>query len=287
MVSNQADLNRALFLIALLISISTFSQQSSSKIEYGLPATKKFTPSEYGGEAQNLDFVQDEKGQLVVANTYGFLIYDGVRWKKFKPDNEGLPLSYAKGKSKRIYTGGTEFIGYLEPTLQGDYQYVDLTKKLPESEKVGLVWNTIIVDETIYFENTNSIISYSDDTLKVLSDDSKVNAIFEFEGEAYVSTKKGLYKVVKNRLKRIPQFDVLNGTSILNLFRLPNQDIAIISRFDGIHSWNASGIKPIKPQLSKLLKESFVMKFKELSDGNLAIGTSNKGLIITDSKHIG
>ena len=72
------------FLFFLFCTVS-YAQETVDKIELGIPKTTVFLPSDYNGEAQNFDFIQDDKGVLYVANTVGFLGFNGTSWRSFKP----------------------------------------------------------------------------------------------------------------------------------------------------------------------------------------------------------
>ena len=147
------------FLLFLFCTIS-YAQNSNSNIELGIPKTTIFTPSDYNGEAQSFDFIQDDKGVMFVANTVGFLEFNGTSWRSFKPDNDGVPISFLKDKKGRIYTGGTSFIGYLDINKKGETEFVSLKDKLPKDFSMGIIWKILEVNDVLYFKNDKNIISY-------------------------------------------------------------------------------------------------------------------------------
>ena len=187
------------FILFLFCTIS-YAQETADKIEYGIPKTEQFWTKKLGGESQNLGVTQDNKGVLIVANSSGFLSFNGTKWVSFKPENDGVPISFAKDKKGRIYTSGTEFIGYLEPNKKGAYQFYDLKNKLPNTVKLGFIWKTICQNDKVYFQNDKNILVYSEKKFKILSDKGFVYSLFVFEKEVYVSTLNGLYTIIENKL---------------------------------------------------------------------------------------
>src|SRR5690606_24250454 len=53
----------------------------------GFPSVRTFPTVEYNAGIQNWSITQDQRGILYVANNFGLLQYDGVRWETFRVKN--------------------------------------------------------------------------------------------------------------------------------------------------------------------------------------------------------
>ena len=100
-----------------------YSQTAS---ELGLPYIRNYTPKEYGADVQNWAILQDDRGVMYFSNNLGVLEYDGVSWRRIPLTNDTVVRSLAKDKDGRIWVGGVDELGYLEPDSGGDLRYVSL-----------------------------------------------------------------------------------------------------------------------------------------------------------------
>lgn len=269
-------------LLFSLFCLVSYGQNTSDIIESGIPRIEQFNTKNLGGESQNLSIIQDKKGVLIVANSFGFLTFNGAKWNSFKPSNDGVPISFSKTEKGLIYTAGSEFIGYLDTNNQGHFTFKDLKDKLPKGVKLGFIWNSIYENNKVYFQNDKNILIYHQDSFSVLSDTSSVNGLFRFENEIYVSTSKGLYKINNNKLELISSFFSLNNISIKSAIRTSNNQKYFISFKNGLYEWSNS-IKKSNSLFSRFLEKNTFTDFKILHDSNYAFATSKGGFLLTDT----
>ena len=65
-------------LLFSLFCLVSYGQNTSNIIESGIPKTEQFYTKNLGGESQNLSIIQNKKGVLIVANSFGFLTFNGA-----------------------------------------------------------------------------------------------------------------------------------------------------------------------------------------------------------------
>ena len=88
---------RTTFLTLVLLCImmqNGISQNRNSISLRDIPLHKHFDVGDYKGGIQSWSFDQDSSGILYVANNYGLLEFDGVKWTKY----EGNPV-FSAGES--------------------------------------------------------------------------------------------------------------------------------------------------------------------------------------------
>jgi signal transduction histidine kinase len=267
-------------IIFLIFAPILYAQDSSTQIEYGTPKIEQFITKDLGGESQNLALIQDEKGVLLVANSFGFLTFNGSTWSSFKSTNSGIPISFSKN-DKRIYTSGTEFIGYLEPDEKGAHVFYDLKNKLPSNIKLGFIWKTIFKEGKVYFQNDSNVLMFSDDKFTVLSDNGLVHGLFNFENKIHVSTSKGLYEVLENKLHLISNYFSERKIQVKDMFRTSSGVKYFVSSGKGLYTWKKNRIVKDHSELSIFLENNDFMTLETLHDGNLAFGTIKGGFLLT------
>ncbi len=90
---------------------------------------------------------------MYFANQAGILEFNGTEWSLYPLDNnaDGRSLLCA-ADNRRIYVGGVNEFGYLEPDAAGCLQYTNLSLQIPRNEMgVGNVWKIYEADNTVYF----------------------------------------------------------------------------------------------------------------------------------------
>src|SRR6056297_808708 len=109
------------FLYSILLPVISLAQ--SERIE-GLSFIHNIEAEEYGEHSQNWDIIQDDRGMIYIANGNGVIEYDGENFKLIELPKSGTIRSLVIGENNRVYVGGVEEIGYLQPNINGDMEYV-------------------------------------------------------------------------------------------------------------------------------------------------------------------
>lgn len=133
--------------LSLLLCIVLCSLSSALKAEErGVPFFRNFTAKEYKAHNRNYDIASDGQGTIFVANFEGLLYYDGATWRKIHTPGISRVTRLAKGENGRIWVGGYNVFGYLQPdelgrirlktivsdTQQGALSEVDFIKVTPQ-----------------------------------------------------------------------------------------------------------------------------------------------------------
>jgi len=128
---NISEFVQPAFIFCLLVFglsfYSTFSQQVS---ETGLPYIQNYSPADYNAVSQNWSIVQSKEGLIYVGNNEGVLEYDGVSWRIISLPNFARCAALGITKDNKIYVGGENELGYLEPDDAGQLQFTSLKDKL-------------------------------------------------------------------------------------------------------------------------------------------------------------
>lgn len=88
----------------------------------GVPFIRSYGAMEYNAHNRNYDIACDAYGTVFVANFEGLLYYDGSTWRKIHTPGISRVTRIAQGKNGRIWVGGYNVFGYLEPDATGSLQ---------------------------------------------------------------------------------------------------------------------------------------------------------------------
>ena len=118
--------------------------------------------------AQNRQIRQDKKGMLYFANNEGVLTFDGINWKTYPLPNKSIVRSLEFGHDNKLYVGGQDEFGYLEPAANGQLIYHSLKQRLPQSERSFTdVWDIYFYRDWVFFQTSNKIFQVSEKNVTV------------------------------------------------------------------------------------------------------------------------
>ena len=88
----------------------------------GIPFIRSYGAAEYNAHNRNYDIACDAYGTVFVANFEGLVYYDGSTWRKIHTPGISRVTRIARGNNGRIWVGGFNVFGYLEPDARGCLQ---------------------------------------------------------------------------------------------------------------------------------------------------------------------
>ncbi|MEO6845427.1 MAG: GAF domain-containing protein, partial [Ginsengibacter sp.] len=293
-----------LFLL-LLFSITSASGQPGT--EKGLPFITNYTAKMYHGNVQNWSIEQDKNGMMYFANTGSdgrsiAMSYDGVKWNPILAPGIGTNPNtrcLVKDKDGIIYYGSVGDFGFLEHDSLGQTKAYSLIKYVPKDKRVFYdTWSAQITDKGIYFQSRERLFrltktgtgSNQQWSSKTWEPTTHFMYTFFLDGILYVHEQGiGLLKMVNDSLTLIPGSEFL-GKDRLQVM-LPynrNQAQKIISTQNeyllgsmggNLYVFDGKNFSLFKTEADSILRSALLYK-GTLLDGNFALATTGKGLII-------
>lgn len=132
------------------------------------PMVKNYPKQVYKGGTQTWDISEGDNGLIYFANNNGLILFDGKQFNNFPlPKNTILRSILFDPKSKRIYAGGQNEIGYFEITPTGKLEFNSLTSLLPPGNS-GFedVWGIKSFEGKIFFQTRRQIFIYTGKTFQ-------------------------------------------------------------------------------------------------------------------------
>jgi len=130
--------------------------------EEGRPFLEVFAPRDYHGHQQVFDVAQATSGFVYFSNLGEVIEYDGAKFRGI-----GVPTSWirklAADDSGRIWLGGVDELGWVEPGSTGETTYHSLVDQLPaECRPLGTVWTVAWFAQSVWFATDRHILRWRD-----------------------------------------------------------------------------------------------------------------------------
>lgn len=249
----------------------------------GVPKIQNFTYEEYQASAQNWSVLQNSDGNMLFANNYGLLEYNGKSWQLLiQPINKTIIRSLLKGKDGVIYIGAQNEIGYMQTNDANQKRFISLLPKVPkEHRQMGDVWTILETSKGIYFHTSDAIYRFHQDTMSVLKT-PLINGYSKVGDSILVQDMQHNLLVVKDDgLKK-----VFDGKQIKHLLLKICEDkeggLQFISANNGIQTYRNGSFQQLDHSIADFLFKNKAHSVCKLRNGYLAIGTIGAGLLIVD-----
>ncbi len=291
-INSKAAPKRACFLFFFLfcnwLSAQNAPAFSGSGSHTGTPFIRNYPPSEYGGHNQNWGILQDQRGIIYFGNSHGLMEYDGVSWRLTQIPNARIARSLAIGADDRIFVGGYGEFGYMVPNAVHQLQFVSLLPQLEERHRDFTdVWQTLSTPEGIYFVTHKYIFRWNGERMIVWEARTAFNSGFLVNNQFYVhQSETGLMQIVGDALQPMPLGEKLTNERISAMLSFSHQgqkSILIATRSNGLFLYNGASIVRFATEVDELLRQAHVFCAVGLSNGQYALGTMQRGIVIIDA----
>jgi ligand-binding sensor domain-containing protein len=259
----------------------TFAQSPIS----GLPFVRTFHTVEYQAGIQNWALTQDKRGILYVANNFGLLEFDGVKWQRYRVKNGTKVRTVAIDARGRIYVGCQGDFGYFFPDESGQLTYVSLADSLEQRYRnFDEAWSIFIDKETVYFCTFSRIYIYNGLTFSIAEPKSPLDLSFLVNRDLFVTVRQsGISKLKGTELQLVKGGEYFKEAGVSSMTPLGNNYFLVSTFQDGIYTLDKGEVKPWNEKMQTLFREAHVNCLIRLKNGNFAVGTQNNGLLILNA----
>ncbi len=274
-------------LISLCTSQTIVKSFAQSK-ETGALFTHQYNEEIEMGANYIFDLVEDSTGVLYAINYFetGILQYDGEKWEDIElPRNTYFQL--ALGPEQIIYVGATNDFGYLKADTLGQKTFISLRTKIStDLLNFGSIRGVQVIGASIYFSSVSHLFCYNSLTeeLKIMEVNPATEGLFVIDSVLHLWQQNiGLVKlmsdsfqvVVPTKKKIKIALDLGQGKYIVAENKSINElQGTSLTLYDGAQQL------PFAPVAEKLIKQTIFQCGLRLSNGNIALGTKNKGVYI-------
>jgi DNA-binding CsgD family transcriptional regulator len=272
--------------ILLLFTCLSFSWKNANSQEKisGLPFIRNFTTYEFKGGIQSWWIAQDNRDFIYIANNFGLLEYDGKSWNTY-PVKSGLKVrSLMVGEKNTLYVGAQAEFGFFKSDRYGSLIYVSISDKLPASDRnFGEVWRIFQTGKEIYFLTFQNIYCYDGKKVKTIRPKAELEFSFLVNNRIYVQEwGSGLSELRQEKLVPLPGGEFFKNITIAAILPYHPSGLLVFTNRKGIYIYQNGQVSKFNSEHPEFYERSFINTAIILKDGNIAIGTTNNGLIIID-----
>ena len=275
-----------ILVFTLLKPFDVFGQNLAAR-EQGILYSRYFAPKEYKANPQNWSVLQKENGTMIFGNGDAVMTFDGSRWQLIPMTNNNLVRSLAFDAGQKLFAGGYNEIGYVEDVPLGKPRFVSLTNRLKNVQReFGHVWNIFEHKDKVYFATDKNILVWDGERLteiKIPFDDTRMFSTV-YQGRILIQPSMESLSVLEgDQLKPLPGGEFFKEKRVTAILPYLNNDALVCTLDDGLFVYDGAKTVPFFSEATDFLKVNRLYKAIRLSDGNYALGTLNRGVIILDN----
>ncbi len=261
-----------------------FDQVQSQSPLSGLPYVRNFDAKDYSAGLQNFNIKEDRRGILYVANNYGLLEFDGVKWQIYGVKSGTKVRSIAIDGRGRIYVGCQGDFGYFFPDAKGQLTYISLADSLESRYRnFEETWNIYTDHEKVYFCTFSNLFIYDGKALHVIAPSRPLDHSYLVNRELFVNEREqGIVKLENNALVPIHGGHFFKGMSVSSILSMPNGHHLLSTFQHGIFRLINGSAEPWNKSNQQFFKAANINCMLRLKNGQFAVGTQNEGLLILD-----
>lgn len=252
----------------------------------GTPPYSTFSP-DIEVYPQHFDLAQTADGLVLVANVEGILSFDGARWELLELPDGGLVRSLAHDGQGRVYVGGVNQFGYVEPGLAGSLEYRDLATSVQdqsEGTRFEDIWNLLVTPEGVFFQAVQHLFRHDPETGETAAwfHEGRFGAMVHHQGETLVQFRgEGLKRYRNGSFSLVPGGEALTE-QLFDLVPLPDGGLLTVAS-DG--RWSRFGEGEVNPYSmpDAFPDSSRISATLVLPDDTLVLGSSDGHIHFFDS----
>lgn len=269
---------------ALLVLVLSIVPVMADVPIFGIPEIQYFNRRNYHAGTQNWSISQAENGLIYSANNDGILEFDGTRWRLLPRINNNIVRAVLAYQGK-VYVGAYNDFGYFEYNGENDFEYKSLADT-NEFSNLGDIWNVIPFGDIVVFQADRGLILYHPNGEKTLvKARSRISSAFVANGLLLMYDEvAGLLEFRQNNLFEVPGGDYFAGKSIGAILPLNSREVLIATITHGLYVWDYRAFTKWDVPAADFLRSANVFCGIEYGENELAFGTIQSGVVVTDKK---
>lgn len=272
-----------LFMLMTLLASLGFAQEKLIINSEGMPPFTTYSGTDYNGHNQVWDVIQDERGLIYIATTYGLHEFDGEDWRRIEIGEGAVPRSFSKGENGRIYLGGNDIMGYLYIGHLGLTSFQTLDDKLPVDVTAGRIGFVSALEGKAFFSGAKAIMVYDEqlDEIQYFNTGKKSYPSFVLDGKVYFKVD-GLLTYANDTLVAVKHGDYFSGKAIYDFMAYAEDSVIALSATHEYHYFDKDTAFQKKYATHSFFKDKVPYRILKLTKDYHAICYLNAGLVITD-----
>ncbi len=262
------------------VSAASPTASAPAPNELGRIIIKSYATRDYAAHAQVWGVAQDATGVLFFGNNPGVVTFDGATWRSITiPGSSDSCRAVTTAPDGKVYVGGTNVFGYVQPRGDGRHQFTSLVEHLPEGERAFRRLDQIyVIGDTVYGETINRVFVWRGGKMAVIRAGSTGRILPVGNTLYYQSDRKPLQRIEGDKLVPVSDDPVFLANSVRLIAALP-EGALLIGTYENLFFTLRDGrVTPWPTQVDGFLRSRKISRGWDLPDGSLAIATAESGL---------
>jgi hypothetical protein len=266
--------------VILLLLLSVLTGSAYGYVSGSHPTYTVFTP-DIEFYPQNFSIAQTDDARIFIGSTDGVLGFDGETWQLVRvPGGEIVRSVMADGE--RLYVGGFNSFGYLDPAETGELVYYPLEPLFSDflqDENFADIWDMLVVPEGVLFQALRYDFLWNprDNSTAVWAHEGRFGAMVRHQGRTILQFRgEGLRWLDNGQWTPVPGTGALTEL-VTDLLPMPDGSLLSIQGEGGWKKISPDGVAdyPMNPLMPApdTLTSGVVM-----ADGSMAF-SSNHGTV--------
>lgn len=235
---------------------------------------------------QIFDVASHPRGLMVMANNFGLLSYDGVRWRLLPLGRSGVALSVAVAPNGRMFAGGSRTFGEVVEDPTGQWLYQPLETRLAAADRsFSDVWQTLISPAgDAYFRSREKLMVVQDGEARAISPEGLFSAAGLVKGVMYAhDTGVGLVSIHPDKVNPVPGGRFFRGIMVTAITEAADGSMLVGTQDRGLFRFDPERetSQPLGATIRGLAAAE-ILSVRGLGDGQIAVGTLRSGLFMLD-----
>ncbi|HVU25189.1 MAG TPA: ATP-binding protein [Opitutus sp.] len=269
---------RALTVLAACVAAAGRLPGSAAD-EAGIPVLQAFGVRDYEEHNQNWAAVQDAAGVLYVGNKNVVLAYDGQTWQSI-PTGGSFIRGLDIDAEDRIWVGGANEFGYLEPDGRGGRRYVSLRDRLPRGLPAPLeFFNLRATSHGIYLVADDRVLRWHDQQLSTLIE-GRIRCWKEGDRLLVHAPNLPLRAFDGKHWQTLLPADALPDRLICASVVQPDGSRLLFTLHDGAYRLRDGHAEPWPNEANDLMRDMVAVSVRQLHDGVIAVQLRRRGVVL-------
>ena len=262
------------FLVFVLSTVQHHAQYT--------PYFQNFDLSQYNAGNQNWDVSKASNGKVYVANNKGLLEYDGLRWALYQMPNKTVVRSVLS-HDDRVYVGSYQEFGYWSRSKKGEMLYTSLSDQIENKNFFSEeFWQITAFKGAIVFRSFLNLYIYTEGKIESKRPVSTVISCDVVGDRFLVSTlREGVFELKGGELIPFISDSRLEDERVISITEKEG-GLFICTALSGCFLYSNGRMDSWDKEISPVLKEHQLNELTQLHSGDMAFGTIQNGIYITD-----
>ncbi|WP_026714913.1 helix-turn-helix and ligand-binding sensor domain-containing protein [Flavobacterium daejeonense] len=247
------------------------------------PGIRNFLLSDYEGGNHNWDVSRAKDGRVYVANDYGLLEFDGIKWDLFELPNKTVVRSVL-AHNGLVYGGSHSEFGYWKKDKRGVFSYKSLSSTIEDRISHNEdIWQILSYRKDIVFRSFENIYIYKPNGQIIkISPKSAVISCSAVNEKMYVATlNHGIFELRNDKLEQkiydlnLSKFKIVSITNY-------KKGLLIVTSKGGCFTYIDNELRLANFKINSFIQQHLLSDFTKLKNGQMVFGTIKDGVYVTN-----